>query len=132
MEEKLWSRKFISISLVSFLVYLTFYSLLVIITLFAMNDLHASSSHAGLAAGIFLLAALIARIYTGHHISKVGERRTMISGLALFLAIQVLYFFAFDVWVFAAVRFLHGLAFGVCTTSITTLAAKTVPESRRG
>jgi len=132
MKDKLWSRKFLSISLVSFLVYLAFYSLLVIITLFAMNDLHASSSHAGLAAGIFLLAALISRVYTGHHINQVGERRTMISGLALFLLIQVLYFLAFDVWIFTAIRFLHGLAFGVCTTSITTSAAKTVPESRRG
>lgn len=132
MEDKLWSRKFLSISIVSFLVYLAFYSLLVIITLFAMNDLHASSSRAGLAAGIFLLAALIARVYTGHHINRVGERRTMISGLALFLLIQVLYYLAFDVWIFIGIRFLHGLAFGVCTTSITTLAAKTVPESRRG
>jgi len=96
-----------------------------------MNDLHASSSHAGLAAGIFLVAALLARIYTGHHINKAGERRTMISGLILFLAVQITYFFAVDIWVFAAIRFLHGFAFGICTTAITTLAAKTVPESRR-
>jgi len=105
MQDKLWTRKFLSISVTSFLIYLVFYSMLVIITLFAMNDLHASSSHAGLAAGIFLVAALLARIYTGHHINKAGERRTMISGLILFLAVQITYFFAVDIWVFAAIRF---------------------------
>jgi MFS family permease len=132
VKERLWTKDFCLISLASFLVYLVFYGILVVIALYAMQQLGASSSQAGLAAGDFLLAALIARILTGHYLERVGTRHMMLFGLAFYLAAQVLYLAAFNIYLLAAVRFLHGLAFGICATALSTQATALVPRERRG
>lgn len=130
--EKLWTRDFVRLSLVSLFMYLVFYSLMVVVTIYALQQMKASTASAGLAAGDFLLAALMARLFAGHSIEFIGKRRMMLWGLLLYGLLQSLYFLAGNIYLFAVVRFFHGIAFGFCATAVSTLAACLVPKTRRG
>lgn len=132
MQEKLWTKDFVRLSIVSLFMYLVFYSLMVVVAFYALQQLHASNAAAGLAAGDFLLAALIARLLAGHSIERIGKRRMMLWGLLLYGLLQGIYFLAGNIYLFAVIRFLHGLAFGFCATAVSTLAACLVPKTRRG
>lgn len=132
MQEKLWTRDFLRLSFVSLFMYLVFYSFMVIVAIYALQQLNASNASAGLAAGDFLLAALVARLIAGHSIERFGKRRMMLWGLFFYALLQGFYFLAGNIYLFAIIRFIHGLAFGVCATAVSTLAACLVPKTRRG
>lgn len=132
MSKAIWTRDFILLSLTSFFMYLVFYALMVVIAIYSLQQLQASNAEAGLAAGDFLLAALIARLFAGHCIESIGKRRMMLWGLLFYVLLQGFYFITTNIYLFAAVRFFHGIAFGFCATAISTLAAFLVPKERRG
>lgn len=132
MQSKLWTRDFCLVSLVSLLVYLVFYGIMVVIALYALKNLQATKMQAGLAAGDFLLAALLARIFTGHKLERGGKRRLLLLGLTAFLLCQALYLLAANIYLLIGIRFLHGLAFGMCATVLSTLATTYIPQARRG
>ena len=56
LQEKLWTSDFIRLSLTSLFMYLVFYALMVVVTIYALEHMQASNAAAGLAAGDFLLA----------------------------------------------------------------------------
>ena len=81
MQKAIWTRDFVLLSLASFFMYLVFYALMVVIAIYSLQQLLASNAEAGLAAGDFLLAALIARLLAGHFIARIGKQRMMLWGL---------------------------------------------------
>ena len=131
MQKAIWTRDFVLLSLASFFMYLVFYALMVVIAIYSLQQLLASNAEAGLAAGDFLLAALIARLLAGHFIARIGKRRMMLWGLLFYSLLQIFYFAAANIWFFVVVRFWHGIAFGFCATAISTLAAFLVPQDRQ-
>lgn len=63
MYDKLWSKDFIFITIVNFLMYLIHYALIVSITVFTIEKYNASESMGGLAAGIFIIGMLFGRLF---------------------------------------------------------------------
>lgn len=131
VQKSLWTKDFCLASLVSFLVYIVFYSIFVVIVIHCVQDLGATSSQAGIAAGIFLVAALIARIFAGHYVERVGKLRMMLWGVFMYALTMAFYLLAQGIYLFFVIRFLQGLAFGFSATAISTLVANLVPPSRR-
>ena len=62
---KLWTKDFIVVSSVNFLITLVFYLLLVTIAVYAVDELHATTSQAGLVTGIFIIGTLVGRLIIG-------------------------------------------------------------------
>lgn len=131
-KSKLWTKDFMIITMVSFLIFLGYYLLMVIIVIHAMDHLNASASEAGLAAGIFILAALPSRIFTGRMIELVGRKKMLIIGLVIFSIATLLYFKADNLIFLYIVRVLHGIGWGIATTCTLTIAAYIIPNERRG
>jgi len=77
---RLWTKDFVIISFVNFFIALNFYLLMIIISEFAMNKFKALPSEAGLAAGIFIFGALIARLLSGKWIGIIGQQNTLYTG----------------------------------------------------
>jgi len=111
---------------------LVYYQLMAIIAMHSVDNLGASSSSAGLAAGIFMLAALTARIFSGKFIEYVGRKKMFLTGLIIYLLATALYFGAENLILLFIIRIIHGLGFGIATTSAMTIAAGIIPSSRRG
>jgi MFS family permease len=129
---KLWTKDFIAVSLVSLFFGLTFYLLLVIISVYTMDTFHSSPSAAGLAASIFLIGGIIARLFFGRWIERIGRRRMLFLGLILNLVMSVLYFVANSYLLLLIVRFFHGAVFGITMPVAIAIAANIIPDERRG
>ncbi|MFC6601814.1 MFS transporter [Ectobacillus funiculus] len=83
--EKLWTRNFISISASTLFLFLTFYCLLVILPLYALEDLHGQATDAGLVVTVFLLAAILIRPIAGQWLGRIEKRSLLLLSLCLFL-----------------------------------------------
>lgn len=131
-KERLWTKDFLIISFEYFLAALNFYLLMVSISVYAMERFHSSPSQAGLASGIFVIGALVVRLFSGKWIERIGRARTLNTGLILGLVMSVLYFTARGIIFLLVVRFLHGAAFGIVGTAAYTIVSNIVPKERRG
>lgn len=129
--EPLWTRNFITISIVFFLVALVFYLLMVTMASYAATDFNASENMAGLVTGIFIIGALTGRIFTSKLMSQIGSRRTLLMGLALFTMGSGLYFFAVNIPLLLVIRFFHGMSTGITLNASATLVALMIPFARR-
>ena len=129
---QLWTKDFLIDSATNFFVYLVFYLLMAVITIYAMDNLQASPSEAGLASGIFIVAALFSRVLTGSFIERVGRKKMLYIGLTVFLLATFLYFGITSLPFLFLIRFLHGMGFGIASTATGTIVASIIPQGRRG
>jgi len=132
MKSKLWTKNFLIITLENFFVYFTYYILITIIAVYAAEEFGASPSVAGLSAGIFIVGAILGRLFAGSSIERIGHKRLLYLSFVLFLLTTVLYFAAGNLPLLIGVRFLHGAAFGMTSTCTGTIAAEIIPNERRG
>lgn len=130
--EKLWTKNYVFDICVNFLVYCVHFLLMLWSTAYAIATWNASISMAGLASGLFIVGALIARIPAGRFIDFVGRRKMFLAGTALFFLLVLLYELAPTLSAFMIVRFLHGIAFGTTSTAASTVVAALVPLKRMG
>lgn len=129
---KLWTRDFIIISTTNFFVFLSFYLLMTTLTLYAIEEFKAAESMAGFASSIFVIGALVSRLFAGKYIERIGRRKLLLGGLVLFLLATLLYFLADSMNFLLLVRFFHGAAFGIASTAIPTIVMSIIPDERRG
>jgi len=131
-KEKLWTRDFISITTISFFIFLAFYVLLSVLPLYMVGNLHMGVDTVGLAITFFLLAAIIVRPFAGQWVSKGSQKKILVYSSIAFLIASMIYPFATNIWILLALRVLHGITFGILTTVKGTICAESIPTSRRG
>ena len=129
--EVLWTKDFIIVSGINFLISLVFYLLIVIIGEYAVDQFHASTSMAGLVTGIFIIGSLIGRLFTGRYIELLGRRRTLFIGLVFFILTTLLYLISSNISIMLTTRLLHGVAAGMIGTATGTIAAQIIPAVRK-
>lgn len=129
---KLWTKDFLIVSFVNLFFALNFYLLMVVISVYAMDKFDSSPSEAGLTVSLFVIGALIARLFTGKWIERIGRKKTLYIGLISGLAMTSLYFVVNTFISLLVIRFLHGAAFGITSTATGTIVASIVPQERRG
>jgi MFS family permease len=88
-----------------------------------MESLHSSPGQAGFAAGIFVIGAVIGRLFTGKWIERFGRKNMLRLALILSLLMSIAYFGIRDILFLLIVRFLHGMGFGIASTAIITIIA---------
>lgn len=126
---KLWTKNFIILSSINFFLTLMFFLLNATIILYAMDEFNASTSQGGLVAGIFIIGALIGRLFTGQ---MIHTKRLLMIGLIFFTLTTLLYFVDYGITFLILTRFIHGITLGIASTIIGTIVALTLPVSRKG
>ena len=129
---KLWTKDFLIVSSANFFLFLTFYVLMVTLTIYTMDNFNASQAQAGLASSIFVLGAVLVRPIAGKKIDKIGRRKMLLGSLVLFLIASIGYFLVNSLSLLLIDRFIQGFAFGLATTATGTIAADIIPNERRG
>ena len=130
--EKLFNKGFLSITIINFIVYLVYYLLMVIITLIAQNKLHATVSEAGLAAGIYVIGTLVARLYIGKKLEVFGRRSILKWGAIFYLLTTAAYLFMPSILILCIVRFLNGFFYGMVSTATNAIVTSFIPFGKRG
>jgi len=95
-------------------------------------DLHTTPGHAGIIVTTYSLAAAAFALFVGPLSDRVGRKRVLVSGLALF---AVASFFTYHVSTFNALiilRAMTGLAAGTLSTSALSFAGDYYPYEQRG
>ncbi|MFJ7729156.1 MFS transporter [Neobacillus sp. NPDC097160] len=128
---KLWTKDFIIVSTINFLVTIIFYLLIVIIGMYAVDQFHASTSQAGLVTGIFIIGSLIGRMLIGRFIESIGRKRTLFIGSVFFILTTLLYLIHVNISFLLITRLLHGIAAGMVGTATGTIAAQIIPATRK-
>jgi MFS family permease len=129
---KLWTKDFILVSTVNFMLTLIFFLLLVTIAVYAVEAYGATASEAGLVTGIFIIGTLSGRLVTGTIMERVGRKRILLIGLSLFTLTTLLYFVNWGLTFLLINRFLHGMTLGMAATAAGTIIAQIIPPTRRG
>ncbi|MEN2768057.1 MFS transporter [Ornithinibacillus xuwenensis] len=132
MNDSIWTKNFIVISLINFLSILMFYLLIVTIASYAIETYHVSTSIAGLVSSIYVIGALIGRLLTGRLIGKVGSTKILSIGVLLFFMSACLYFIEINVGFLLFNRLIQGIFVGIIGTAAGTIVAYILPASRKG
>ncbi|MEA5019050.1 MAG: MFS transporter [Gordonibacter sp.] len=129
---KLWTKDFTLGTLVNFLLMVNYYGLMVVVADYSMKTYQAPAAAAGLAASIFIIGALIARLISGRVMDKIGRKRLLVIGAVGEVIFSALYLIGPAFAPLFALRLLHGFSYGICSTTIGTIVTSLVPDSRKG
>lgn len=132
MKEKLWTKDFWAITLISFIIFFVFYVLLTLLPIYIADNLHSTPDKAGLLVTLFLISAIAIRPFAGQWVGKYSNKVILVFSSLAFMVITALYPFCHSVEALLLVRVLHGAAFGVITTVKGTISARLIPSSRLG
>lgn len=131
-EERLWNRNFLKICFSSFFIFMTFYILMVTLPVFVLDNLHGSKQSIGLVTTLFVMAAVMIRPLTGRWLDEVNRKALMVGSLLLFAVCSLLYLFIQGYTALLALRFVHGIAFGIAATATSVIVLDVIPERRKG
>lgn len=128
---RLWTRDLVLATAVNALAMTIFYLLMTTMAVYAVREFNASAVGAGAASSMFIVGAVVTRLLGGV-VDVAGPRRTLLAGLAVFVAMSLAYLQVDSLPLVLLVRFVHGAAFGLVSTAATTLAQSAIPAQRRG
>ncbi len=102
------------------------------VALYVATEYQTGQGLAGLAVGIFVIAALLARFAAGIYIDRIGRKKVLIISLLAFVITMFLHLGANSLAFLMLLRFAQGAAFGFITTAAGAIAAELIPDERRG
>lgn len=98
----------------------------------AYLDSIGGKEYKGLIIGLFALAALISRPFSGRLADTIGRIPVMIIGPLVCIVLGILYPFITSIIGFLVLRFFHGFSTGFKPTGTTAYLADIVPSNKRG
>ena len=131
-DERIFTRDFTLDMMISLCCSLNYFTLLINITGFAAFRFGSDTAIGGTAAGIYVIGGLQSRIVAGKYIEMVGRKKMLLIGLSFALVMSTTYFFVSSIAMLMAIRFLHGMSYGISSTCTSDIVAKLLPQSRRG
>lgn len=127
--ERLWSRNFICIIIINFLIFCTHFMALSTFP-FYVDSLGGSAALAGLAATLFSLVAVLLRPIIGWLLDNGKRRLILLIGIIGMGLMPVGYVCVPVLAVAFVFRMLHGASLACSNTSTATIATDSVPHSR--
>lgn len=128
----LWTRDYVLAIAVNLGIAVVFYLFTTAMALYAIEQFQVSETGGGLAAGAFVLGAVLARLFGGKYLDLMGRKRVLVVTLAACVLISAAHLLVIDYWLLILLRLVHGIVFGASSNAITTGAFAIIPGSRRG
>jgi len=132
MKPRLWNRNFTLLTLSNFLMCCAYYSLISTLPVFISTVLKANLSVVGLVMASYAIAAIIIRPFCGFGLDYFGRKTIFIASLLVYGLIFNVYILVTVLWFMVVVRIMHGLTWGLTTTSNSTVAGDIIPSEKRG
>lgn len=132
MKERLWTKDFWAITIISFIIFFVFYVQLTLLPIYISDKLNATADKAGLLVTCLLVAAIVIRPFAGQWVGKYSNKTVLMLSSLAFLVVTAIYPLCHSIEALLFVRVLHGITFGVITTVKGTISARLIPASRRG
>lgn len=127
----LWTKNFILITIINFLVFFGFQMLLPTFPVYVKN-LGGKDSIIGLITGIFTVSALVARPLSGRVLDKIGRKGVFIAGMGISILAVLSYGWIPTIGLILLFRLIHGFGWGASSTASSTVASDNIPRERFG
>ncbi|NOU75731.1 MFS transporter [Paenibacillus sp. LMG 31458] len=127
----LWTKDFILLSLSNMLLFLGFQMLLPTLPVFVSEN-GGSSTQVGLVIGLLTLSAIVIRPFAGMALDMLGRKIVLVIGSLICIAAMGGFIASATVFVVLFIRFIHGIGWGISTTSYGVIASDIIPAARRG
>ena len=131
-DDRIVTKDFCLATVIAFLGSMTYFTLTASVASYAIWKYGVSASEAGLAAGLFVLGGLVARIAFGRYTELIGRKRMLMAAMALGVLAASLYFFTDTFTMLCVTRLLHGAAYGICSSTVNDIVTKMLPKNRAG
>ncbi len=132
VRERLWTRSYVLICIANFLMCFSFYTLVPTLPFYLGDVFGAGKTTIGIILSCYTLAVLCVRPFAGWIADTFARKPLYILAYFLFVSWFVGYLLAGTLLVFGLLRVMHGLTFGMVTTTGNTLVIDIMPSSRRG
>jgi len=106
--------------------------LLPVLPLYLIDTFNTPKSEIGVVLALYTVAALAVRPFSGFLLDMFNRKPVYVLAYAVFILFFVGYPLVQSILLFALLRVLHGLSFGVVTTANNTIIVDIMPASRRG
>lgn len=126
---RLWTRNFVLIIVINFLVFMNHIMLLSTFP-FYIESLGGSEALAGLAATLFSLVAVLCRPVVGWMLDNGKRRAILLIGLIGMLLMPLGYMFASVIFLAFVFRMVHGASLALSNTATATIASDVIPAPR--
>ena len=132
VRERLWTRSYVLICIANFLMCFSFYTLVPTLPFYLGDVFGAGKTTIGIILSCYTVAVLCVRPFAGWIADTFARKPLYILAYFLFVSWFVGYLLAGTLLVFGLLRVMHGLTFGMVTTTGNTLVIDIMPSSRRG
>lgn len=105
--------------------------LTVTLPIYITDELHGSGKDIGIIIPISVVSAIIFRPISAMWLDAIGQKKTLLIGVAIFLIGSVLYIPSNSIFLLLLIRIIHGIGFGMATTATVAIAAAIIPAERR-
>lgn len=130
-QDRLWTKDFILIAIVNLLLFGSWQTLPFVFPLH-LQALGVDDVFLGWITAITTIAAILVRPFCGFILDRFGRRGIFLAGIVLMGLSSAAYAVFPAVGVLFVIRFIHGLAWGISSTSSQTVASDIIPPKRFG
>lgn len=130
-QQTLWTKDFIIISIVNLLLFCGFQMLLPTLPVY-VKSLGGGDALLGWIIGASTVASLMIRPVAGIILDKMGRKGIFIIGLCIIILVTIAYTWFPVIGIILVFRFIHGIGWGMASTSSSTIASDVIPKSRFG
>lgn len=130
-QPRLMTRNYMLAFTGNFLMFFSFYLLLPILPIYLAEQFAANKTMIGVILSAYTITALCVRPFAGFMVDYYQRKSLLLITYALFVLFFAGYIVAGTLVLFALVRSFHGFAFGLVTTSQSTVAIDVMHPERR-
>lgn len=130
-KDRLWTKNFILISLINFMLFLSSNMVNPVMSKYIVNSDH-SIGIAGTIVGSYAIAALLIHPFCGILLDKWNKKGLFMAALILMLTAICGYGISTGIGMLFLCRIIHGGAFAMTSTAIMAILADNVADSRMG
>jgi len=127
----LWTRDFVLICIVNFIIFAAFQLLMPVLPQYAVA-LGGDERMSGYVVGVFTVSAVLFRPWLGLELDRRGRKSIFLLGLSIFVIAVLGYSLVPTLALLMVLRLVHGLGWGGSTTAAGAIVADLVPSRRRG
>ena len=131
MAQKLWTRPFIMIMGINFLIFLSFNMINPSLPLY-FQDLGISETMTGVCISIFTVGSVIIRPIAGDVLDHFGRRGVFFISMILLAVLIFCYSFMTTIALILILRVFHGIDWSFASTSTSTIATDIIPRHLTG
>lgn len=132
VQPKLWTSSFIFACLANLLTGVAFYQISVTLPFYIIEHFNVDKSVMTYVLSSYVLAALFIRFFSGYLVDNFSRKKVYLISFIIFVSLFFSYTIASSILFLFVLRIFHGLAWGVITTSSSTLAIDLLPTQKRG